>query len=142
MSSVAGLGAAGQVSFFARVKAELKKLFVHAPGWEASASATLTYVAPLVETVVVLVDPEAAPVVVALIQKIQSAMAAAAVVLKDAGPAPTLVTYLQAINTDLAQVQAAAGIKDPVTAAKLSATVATITGEVNAILTAVAPAQA
>src|SRR5579875_1642571 len=43
-------------SFFGRVKAELKKLFTHAPGWEASAAATLTYVAPMVEMAVTLAD--------------------------------------------------------------------------------------
>lgn len=123
-----------KLSFFARVKAELKKLFTHAPGWEASAAATMTYVAPLVETLVTLVDPELAPVVNALIVKIQSAMAAAAVVIKDAGPAPTLVTYLRAVQNDLAQVQSAAGVKDAATAAKLTAVIETISAELNAIL--------
>ena len=125
------------LSFFGQVKAELKKLFTHVPGWEASAAATLTYVAPMVETAVTLADPAAAPVVNALISKVQSAMAAAAVVIKTAGPTPTLVTYLNAINSDIAQVEGAAQIKDPATAAKLTALVGTITGEVNAILTEV-----
>ena len=129
--------AAAQVSLFGKVKAELKHLFVHAPGWEASAAATLTYVAPLVETIVVLVGPEAAPLVGALIQKVQSAMAAAAVVMKEAGPAPTLVTYLNAINGDLAQVASVAGIKDTAVSLKLTTTVNTIKAEVNAILGAV-----
>lgn len=142
MQIASNQGAALQTSFFSKVKAELKKLFLHAPGWEASAAATLTYVAPLVETVVALADPEAAPLVTSLIQKVQSAMAAAAVVVKDAGPAPTLVTYLNAINDDLAQVEAVAQIKDPGTAQKLTATITTITAEVNAILQAVAPTAA
>ena len=124
----------GTITFFSRVKAELKKLFAHAPGWEASAAATLTFVAPMVETAVTLADPAAAPVVNALIEKVQSAMAAAAVVIKAAGPTPTLVTYLNAINSDLAQVQDVAQVKDPATAAKLTLLVGTITGEVNAIL--------
>ena len=123
-----------ELSFFARVKVELKKLFVHVPGWEASAAATLTYLAPMVETVVSLADPAAAPLVTSLIEKVQSAMAAAAVVIKAAGPAPTLTTYLNAVNSDVAQIEAVAGIKDPTTAAKLTALLATITGEVNAIL--------
>ena len=123
-----------QLSFFAKVKAELKKLFTHAPGWEASAAATLTYVAPMVETVVALVDPAVAPVVNGLIAKAQSAMAAAAVVVKDAGPTPTLITYLSAVKNDLALVESAAGVKDPVAAAKLTALVGTITGEIEAIL--------
>lgn len=123
------------LSFFSQVKAELKKLFTHVPGWEASAAATLTYVAPMVETAVTLADPAAAPLVNALIAKVQSAMAAAAVVIKTAGPTPTLVTYLNAVNSDIAQVEGLAQIKDPATAAKLASVVATITGEVDAILT-------
>ena len=134
MATSAVLVPVAQLSFFAKVKAELRKLFTHAPGWEASAAATLTYVAPMVETLVALVDPGVAPVVNGLIAKAQSAMAAAAVVIKDAGPTPTLVTYLRAIQSDLAQVESAAGVKDPATAAKLTAMVGTITGEMEAIL--------
>lgn len=126
--------AATKVSFFARVKTELKLLFVHTPGWEASAAATLTYLAPMVETVVTLADPAVAPLVTAIIQRVQSAMAAAAVVMKDAGPTPTLVTYLNAVNVDLSQVLSAAHVSDPATLAKITALVSTVTGEVNAIM--------
>lgn len=137
--SVSGaLPTAAKLSFFARVKAELKKLFTHAPGWEASAAATLTYVAPMVEAVVTLVDPAFAPAVDALIAKVQSAMAAAAVVIKDAGPTPTLITYLNAVKGDIALVESAAGIKDAAVAAKLTALLGTITGELEAILAEVA----
>ena len=123
-----------QLSFFAKVKAELKKLFTHAPGWEASAAATLTYVAPMVETMVALVDPAVVPLVNTLIAKVQSAMAAAAVVIKDAGPKSTLITYLNAVKSDVALVESAAGVKDPAAAAKLTALIGTITGEIEAIL--------
>jgi hypothetical protein len=125
---------AAKLSFFEKVKAELSKLFAHAPGWEASAAATLTYVAPMVEAVVALADPEAAPAVTAIIGKVQSAMAAAAVVVKTAGPTPTLMTYLNAINNDMTQIESAACIKDPATAAKLTALVGTISGEINAVI--------
>lgn len=122
------------VSFFARVTAELKKLFTHAPGWEASAAATMTYVAPMVEAVVALTDPAAAPVVTALLAKIQSATAAAAVLIKDAGPAPTLITYLEAIKRNLVLIEASAGVKDGAALAKLNTLVTSITGEVDAVL--------
>ncbi len=131
----------GQLSFFARVKAELKKLFVHAPGWEASAAATLTYVAPMVELIVGMADPVAAPAVTALIEKVQSAMAAAAVVIKAAGPAPTLITYLNAINNDLGQIEAVVGLKDAATASKVTVLVAAIMQEVNAIQVEVSAAR-
>ncbi len=134
MAAQAVLATTVPVPFFGRVRTELKKLFTHVPGWEASASATLTYVAPMVEAVVTLADPGAAPLVDALIEKVQSAMAAAAVVIKAAGPAPTLVTYLNAINGDIAQITSVAGLKDPASITKMTALLDTITGEVNAIL--------
>ena len=138
MAAIGVVAPAVMPSFFGRVKAELKKLFAHAPGWEASAAATLTYVAPMIEVMVTLADPAAAPAVDAVIEKVQSAMAAAAVVIKAAGPTPTLVTYLNAINNDLTQVEGVAGIKDAATAARLTALVTTVTEEVNAILAEVA----
>ena len=134
MSEAEAPNAAKEVSFYARVKAELRKLFVHVPGWEASAAATLTYIAPTVEAVLTVVDPEAAPLVAALVAKIQSAMAAAAVVIKAAGPTTTLATYLQAINSDAAQILSAAGVKDPALTARLTSLVSLITSEVSAIL--------
>ncbi len=142
MESVARDGSVAKTSFFGRVVSELQKLFTHAPGWEASAAATLTYVAPMVEAIVALVEPEAAPIVNGLVQKVQSAMAAAAVVVKDAGPSPTLITYLNAVNADLAQVEAAAQIKDPAVAQKLAATINAISAEIHAILGAVTAAKA
>lgn len=126
------------LSFFARVKAELKRLFVHVPGWEASAAATLTYLAPMVEALVTLADPAAAPLVTALLQRVQSAMAAAAVVVKDAGPIPTLTTYLTAITADLGQIEDAAQVHDPAALTKITTLVNTITAEVNAILKEIA----
>lgn len=122
------------LSFFMRVKAELKHLFVHAPGWEASAAATLTYVAPMVEAIVAVADPAAAPLLTTVIQHMQSAMAAAAVVIKDAGPTPTLVTYLKAILGDVAQLESAAQIQDPAILAKVRTLASTISEEVAAIL--------
>ena len=142
MATAALVPVVPKLSFFARVKAELRKLFVHVPGWEASAAATLTYLAPVVETVVTLADPAAAPLVNGIIEKVKSAMAAAAVVIKSAGPTPTLVTYLNAINDDIAQVVSAAQVKDPETAQKLNAIVGTITGEINAIVAEIQPSQA
>ena len=142
MAEQASIATAYKVTFFGQVKAELKKLFTHAPGWEASAAATLTYVAPMVEAVVTLADPAAAPEVNGIIEKVQSAMAAAAVVIKAAGPTPTLVTYLNAVNGDIAQVETVAGIKDAATATKLTSLLSLITGEVNAILEEVGAAKA
>ena len=130
-----------EASFFSKVKFELKTLFTHAPSWESSAAATLTYVAPMVETIVTLADPAAAPALDASISRVQAAMAAASVVIKAAGPTPTLVKYLNAINANAAELGSVAGIKDPQTAAKLESIVGVITAEVNAILAEVTGAK-
>ena len=131
MSSVQGR------SFFSKVKAELQDLFAHTPGWEASASATLKYVAQMLETIITLADPTAAPKVNEAISRVQAAMAAASVVIKEAGPKPTLIKYLQAINNNAAELESASGVKDPQTTLKLNAVLGTITHEVNAILSEV-----
>ena len=123
-----------KVSFFNKVKTELKTLFTHTPNWEVSASATLTYVAPMVESIVTLVDPTAAPTLNASIARVQAAMAAASVVIKEAGPQPTLAKYLHAILDDAGELANVSGIKDPQTLLRLASVVNTITAEVNAIL--------
>ena len=67
-------------------------------------------------------------------EKIQSAMAAAAVVVKAAGPKPTLLTYLNAIRDDAAQLLSAAGLQDPAAAQRLTSLVGAITAEVDAMV--------
>jgi hypothetical protein len=125
------------MSFFSKVEAELKELFVKAPKWEATAAATLKFVAPLVETLLAFTDPAAAVVVDPLITKLQLAMATASVVLKDAGPVPTLQSSLTAITTNLTAIEAAAQIKDPATQAKFTAAVTVIGGEISAIISSI-----
>ncbi len=125
----------GICTFFGAFKSEVGKLFKHAPAWDAAAISTITYVAPLVETAVALADPAAAPAVASIVTKVESALTSAQVVLK-AGQtsSPSLITYLQAVNDNIDQVEAAAQIKDPATAAKLTAIVGTITAEISAII--------
>lgn len=125
------------MTFFAKVEAKLKEFFTKAPTWESVAAETLKFAAPLTETIVGLVDPAAVPAVTALVTKIQTGLAAAAVTLEDAGASPTLASGLSAVTSNLSALEAAAQIKDPATAAKLTATVTTLTGEVGAILSAI-----
>jgi hypothetical protein len=124
----------GFSSFYSAVKNEFTKLFKQAPSFDAAAAATITYVAPLVESIVTFVDPAVEPVVASIVAKVQSALAAAAVVIKSAGSTPTLLTYLNSINSDITQIEAAAQIKDAATADKLTAITGTITGEIDAII--------
>ena len=133
------MSAIPELSFFSRVKSELKMLFAHAPSWEVSAAATLTYVAPMVEAIATLADPAAAPTVSDAIARVQAAMAAASVLIKAAGPTPTLVKYLHAVIDNAANLEVATGSADPQTKAKLQLLVSTITAEVNAILNEVSP---
>lgn len=132
---MSGIGQANgtQPSFFTRVKAELTKLFTHAPGWEASAAATLTYVAPMVDLLITMLDPGVAPAVEAVLAKVQSAMAAAAVVIKSAGPTPTLITYLNAISCDMAEIESFVHMSDPNMAGRFKALVSAISQEITAI---------
>lgn len=130
------------MSFFKKIESWVASIFKKAPSWETIAKSTILYVAPLLETIVALADPAAAPAVDAIVDKIKVGLAAASVTLSDAGPVPTLSTILASVNTNIGQLEAAAQIKDPATQAKLTATVNLISGEIQAILSAIPPTAA
>lgn len=121
------------MSFFKKVEARLKSLFSKLPSWDTTALATLKFAAPLLETVAALVEPQFAPAVDAIVAKLQNGFAVAAVTIDDAGPNANLTSVMGSINTNLSQLEGAAQIKDPATAAKLTAIVNTISGELAAI---------
>jgi hypothetical protein len=131
-------------TFFSKIAGWLKRAFTHLPAWETAAQSTLLYAAPLLETVIALVDPTVAPAVNAILDKLKVGFAALSVTIADAGPVVSLESIFASINGNLAELEAAAQIKDPATAQKLTAIVTTIIGEIEAIATAagIKPAQA
>jgi hypothetical protein len=126
------------MTFFAKVEAWFKKVFTKAPGWEKTASAVLTYVAPLLETVVALTAGSPAETFVAgVIGKVQSDMAVAAVTIEDATSSVSLTGVLTSIQTNLSSLLTAGQITDAATVTKVTAVVNTIIAEIKAVAAAV-----
>ncbi len=132
--AVAAVLAAPHLTFKEKVKAEFAHLFGHVPSYAAIATSTITYVAPLVETALTFIDPVAGAASVALVGKVQGALAAANVVIKDAGPAPTVLTYLNAVQGNLQQLLTAADLKNPDEKDKYTTLITALTQEVTGLI--------
>jgi hypothetical protein len=126
--------------FFERVKAALVKLF-GSTTWEKTTSATIAYIAPLLETIVGLAaGGPAETIVTAIVAKIQSALATVTAVVDGATTTPpaneiaAVTEALNSIKTNLAALLADADVKNSGLLTKVTAVVDTIIGEVEAIL--------
>jgi hypothetical protein len=123
-----------KASFFSRIKAWLKKVLGSAPAWEHTASETLTFAAPLAETIVGLTAGEpAAAAIASVVAKIQTGLAAAAVTIEGAGPSPTLTSTLNSVKENITTLLTAGQIKDAATQAKVQAIADTLFEEIEAI---------
>jgi hypothetical protein len=130
------------VKIFSSIEAWFKKVFTNAPSWDKIASATLTVVAPLVETVVALTAGEPASAAIAVIVgKIQSDLGAATALIESATASPTLTTILNAVKANLSALLVAGQISDPKTVAEVTSIVNTVIAEIEAI-SSVVPATA
>ena len=130
-------------SFFESVGSEIEKLFksVVSSSWEQKASATIKYVAPLVETIVQLAaGTAAAAAVTGVINQVQADLATVSVVVQGGkvaagtSAAATVQAALTSVNTNMAALLADADVKNSAKAADIEATTNLITGEVSAIL--------
>ena len=126
------------MTVWSKVEAWFKKVFSKAPGWEKTASAVLTYVAPLLETVIALTAGEpAAAAIATVVGKVQSDMAVAAVTIEDANASVSLTGVLTSIQTNLSSLLTAGQITDAATVTKVTAVVNTIIAEIKAVAAAV-----
>lgn len=126
-------------TFFSSVEAELKKLFI-STSWEQKVQSTILYVAPILETIVSLVDPIAAPAVASVVRTIQSDLATVSTVVQNAQVQPgttamaTVSSALSSISTNLQSLLTAAEVKNSAKAAQITATVTLLSGEVQAMI--------
>jgi hypothetical protein len=124
--------------FWDKVETAFKKLF-GSTTWEKTASSVLTYVGPLLETLVALTDPAIAPLVTSIVNTVRSDLATVYAVVSGATATPptnelqAVTNALGSIQTNLAALLSAAGVKNSANAAKITAVVDTIIGEVQAI---------
>jgi hypothetical protein len=123
---------------FAKIKAFFAKVF-KSTTWIQVASGTLTVVAPLVETILALLAAPLEPEAATIFSEIQADLGAASVLITTAGTGgtATLTSVLDSVKTNLALLVPAMKIKDEATAAKVTAVVNTVIGEVEAIIQAV-----
>lgn len=123
-------------SWFEKVKAEFLKLFGKEQEWDKAASTAIAIAAPLVETVLGLVEPAVVPEVQVIVSRVQTYLAGASALVAEAQATPTLTGFLNAVESDMTSLLSLAGVKNSASASKISAIVTTIVGEVKAILSA------
>jgi hypothetical protein len=127
-------------TFFEKVGAEIEKLFGGPTSLAQQVQAVITYVAPLVNTIVVLADPAIAPLVAGVIAIVQADLATVSVVVQGATPTPgstvaqTLTTALGSIKNNLSGLLTDAGVKNSANFAKISSIASLVMAEADAIL--------
>src|SRR5271170_6201677 len=133
------------VSFFEKIGSALKKLFTN-PTLEQQVLGFINLAAPAVETVVGLIDPAAAPIVVAIGNEVKSLLAtayttvSAAQVTAGSPVAVQVAGWLNAIKTNLSSILTDADIKNTAKFSEISATTTGLINEVDAVLAELVPA--
>lgn len=127
---------------FHKIASFFGKLFGSIPSWSQKASAAISYVAPLLNTILAFTaGPEYTGVVSNIVAQVQSDLALAAAVISEAhgaGGAPAgLSGTLQSIIDNLNGLLTAGHIKDPNLVAKVTILVNLIAGELQAVLTSI-----
>lgn len=126
--------------FWHRLEAALKKIF-GSTTWEKTTSGIITYVAPLLETLIALTaGGPAAALATSIINTVQTDLATVSAVVSGATATPpanelqAAVGALNSIKANLGQLLAAAEIKNSGKQAEITLAVNTIVGEIDACL--------
>jgi hypothetical protein len=129
-------------SFASKVEAAFKKLFSEAPSWITIAQGVLTYLGPIVVTILTIgggsVLGEEAN---AIIANIKTDLATALAVASTAGAATSLPTLLTGIQSQLPALLAAIKVSNPASLSTIENDVSIIATELTALINA-APAAA
>jgi hypothetical protein len=127
------------MKFWHKVEAAFKKLF-GTTTWEKTTSSVLTYLGPLVVTLIGLAGgPAAAAAAAAILATVQNDLATLSAVVEGATatPAPnelaTAKNALASIRTNLPQLLDLAEVKNSANASKITSVVNTVISEVDAI---------
>ena len=124
-------------SVASKIEHELEVLWTKAPTAEAVISTTLTYVGPLLETVVTVEAGAAAgTAVTAVINKAEQDLVAAKALITTVGPTPSIASLISGVSNNLSSLLTAANISDP----KSVATVKLVISELAAVASAFPPA--
>jgi hypothetical protein len=127
-------------TFFDKIGSTLKKLF-GSTTWEKQVQGVITYVAPIVETIIGLMDPAVAPLVSGIIGTVEADLATVSTVVSGATvpagstSAAAVASALNSVKTNLASLLAMAEVKNSSTSAGVTAAVNLIVNEMDAALT-------
>lgn len=128
-------------TFFEKFGSELKKLFGSTATWEQTARSVITYVAPILETIIGLAAGGPAEAAVSgVVNSIQADLATISAVVQGAAVTPrsptavTVKTALESIKANLGSLLADADIKNSTKVTEITAAVNGISGEVEALL--------
>jgi hypothetical protein len=128
------------LSFFEKVGSALKKFFTN-PTFEKQALATISYVAPLVESLVGLSAGTAAEQAVAgVIGQVEGGLATIAALVQDGTVAPgspagvTVATAANSVKENLVGLLTLAEVKNSAKAAQITSAVDLVVGELDALV--------
>ena len=129
-------------SFSSKVEAAFKKLFGEAPSWITIVQGALTYLGPIVVTILTLGGGAALGAEAnRIIASVKADLATALAVSSTVDAATSLPSLLSGIQTQLPALLAAVKVSNPATLSKIEKVVAIIDTELTALINA-APALA
>jgi hypothetical protein len=125
-------------SFAAKVEAAFKKLFGEAPSWISVAQGVLTYLGPIVVTLLTVGGGAAlGEEANAIIGGIKSDLATALATVKTADAATSIPNLLSGIQAELPNLLAAVRVSNPSVVSKVESYTNIISTEITALLNAV-----
>ncbi|MBW4037527.1 MAG: hypothetical protein HIU91_01395 [Acidobacteria bacterium] len=122
-------------SFASKVEAEFKKMFKEAPSWLAIAEGVLTYLGPIVVTIVDIAGgPALGTEAGAVLSDIKTKLATAAAMVKTAGSTTGIEGVLTEIQADLPVLLSALQVSNPTSVEKVTAYTEIVGTELAALL--------
>lgn len=137
------------VTFAEKLGSVIKRLFkatIGSSNFTKTVQGTITYVAPILETILTLVDPAIAAVVEKVIGIVQADLATVSTVVQHATVAPgtpgavAIETALTSVKDNLSSLLDVAEIKNSAKITQITAAVNLIVGETDALLSQMASA--
>ncbi len=126
------------LTFFESIGSWLKSHFKNLPSEVVQVSSAANYVVPFIEELDTMVDPELAPVINPILDKIKTGLAALVTTINTAKtPSGTanLKSILASLVSNAASLESAFQVKDAATQQKATGLITLISGEFNAIQT-------
>lgn len=121
-------------SWGSKIESMFKKVLSNAPTWTRIAQTTLTFLGPLLETVVTAeAGPIAGAALTAALTKIQNDLTAANALVSAVGPSPTLATFLSGLQSDLATLEKDFNITNPASISTINLIVSELEGLISSM---------